>query len=92
MNVGIVELARKVAELSCPDRWLLSRIASTLTPRLRASINALAMGAGLFKSSLVNFVLRGNRGTFALIFLGHLCYAQSRSKGLMGLHCAMSIQ
>jgi hypothetical protein len=43
-KVGILELARKVAEEYFSDLWLLSRMASIFTPRLWASTRALAMG------------------------------------------------
>jgi hypothetical protein len=45
MYVGILMLARNVAEVYFAVRWLLSRIAVTLTPRLWASMSAFAMGA-----------------------------------------------
>ena len=37
--------ARKVAEVYFSDRWLLSRIVCTFTPRLCALTRALAIGA-----------------------------------------------
>jgi hypothetical protein len=47
MKVRILALASDVAELYFSFRWLLPRIACTLTPRLSVATRALAMGSGV---------------------------------------------
>src|SRR5271157_2321538 len=45
MKVGMPAFARKVAAVYFSFLWLLSSIASTLTPLLKASVSAFAIGA-----------------------------------------------